>query len=393
MTEKPLVLIIHQVQNQAQEIAKLIDSEYSSMFLSNLEEAKTLYKVVGYKTKAVLIYHKLSQPVSSIIKILRKINNIAEFIILSDHENLNEAVEVMKAGAFDYVVSPFTKWTLIKKINLAIQSIDYTQKIQELSEKLILEQSHLKIKWEYKQNNSDSQFQDNKNDSYYNLESTEKLKEKIKGFQARQFETKTVILIVEDDPSINSILQTLLNKKFIVLSAKDGKECKELLKKQKIDLILLDIYLPDTTGILLMDFIKQYQKGCPVIIMTAFKEIDIAIQALQLGANDYINKPFLKDQLFNSISKCLHINYMQKLLPKLQQWITENVISENKKMSLLQECSQTHLQNNTPLTMKELYAFFPELRNDRFDDNFCVPEDIITEGFLPFLDALKNQKD
>ena len=118
MSEKPLILIIHQLQSQGQQLAKLIDAQFSTMVLSNVAEAISLFKIVGYKTKVVLIHNKLSMPITALLTELKHINNSPEYIALSDQENLQEAVELMKLGAFDYIPSPIKKWNLLKKISL-----------------------------------------------------------------------------------------------------------------------------------------------------------------------------------------------------------------------------------------------------------------------------------
>ncbi|MEK9657608.1 MAG: hypothetical protein VW378_04465, partial [bacterium] len=66
--EKPLILIIHQLESQGQLIAKLIEEKFSTMVLSDLEEAYALFKIVGYKTKIIFMHNKLSKPCSTILQ-------------------------------------------------------------------------------------------------------------------------------------------------------------------------------------------------------------------------------------------------------------------------------------------------------------------------------------
>ncbi|MEK9657607.1 MAG: response regulator, partial [bacterium] len=312
--------------------------------------------------------------------------NSPEFIIFSDHENLTEAVDLLKAGAFDYLLSPFKKGSLLNKLSLAVKNIDYTKKLKDLTERIVIEQTNMEIKWNTETTNTIPQNEDKKMLASFQ-------KKLVNEFQSNAQSTeKNTILIVEDDQSINLALKKLLQPKFNIITAETGKECKNHLKNEPIDLILLDIYLPDTTGILLIKDIKKYQKNCSIIIITAYQELDIAIQALQLGAHDYLNKPFLEETLNNAISKNLRLQRLKKIIPKLQNWITENVIPNNQKMSLLNECSKTKLTSQEPFKMSDIYSFFPELRNNHLPDNQNIPNEILEEGLLPFVDALKTHK-
>ncbi len=100
------------------------------------------------------------------------------------------------------------------------------------------------------------------------------------------------ILVVEDEFSINDILTfTLKDEGYEVKSAFSSKEAKELLENFKLDLVLLDINLPDESGFDLCKFINANYKS-PVIMLTARNDIIDKVLGLELGADDYITKPF-----------------------------------------------------------------------------------------------------
>lgn len=99
------------------------------------------------------------------------------------------------------------------------------------------------------------------------------------------------ILIVEDDRKLNDGIKLALRSEFQCLQAFSLQEASALYKEQDIDLILLDVNLPDGSGI---DFMTEIRKtdSVPIILLTANKmEMDI-VSGLELGANDYITKPF-----------------------------------------------------------------------------------------------------
>lgn len=99
------------------------------------------------------------------------------------------------------------------------------------------------------------------------------------------------ILIVEDDNKLNDGIKLALRNEFFCLQAFSLQSASDIYKEQSIDLIILDVNLPDGSGI---DFMTEIRKTdtVPIILLTANKmEMDI-VSGLELGANDYITKPF-----------------------------------------------------------------------------------------------------
>lgn len=99
------------------------------------------------------------------------------------------------------------------------------------------------------------------------------------------------ILIVEDDEAIaNLISMNLMMEGYNCVIAYDGKEGADLLEKERYDLVLLDIMLPEINGYELLEYIKPTE--IPVIFITAKGSVNDRIKGLRLGADDYISKPF-----------------------------------------------------------------------------------------------------
>ena len=112
------------------------------------------------------------------------------------------------------------------------------------------------------------------------------------------------ILLVEDDESLQILIEKLLrNNNYIVSKANDINESKKLLKLFVFDLIILDVMLPDSTG---LDFYKDHIKdriNTPVIFLSALSDVDDRVTGLELGADDYIGKPFDSRELLLKIKK------------------------------------------------------------------------------------------
>lgn len=102
------------------------------------------------------------------------------------------------------------------------------------------------------------------------------------------------ILIVDDDKSVRYFLDLFLKKKGYqdVQSVETGQEALDIINKEEINLVLLDVRLPGMDGIEVLRRIKQINNQIPVIMITAFPEEEKAKEAIKEGAHDYIIKPF-----------------------------------------------------------------------------------------------------
>ena len=110
----------------------------------------------------------------------------------------------------------------------------------------------------------------------------------------------STILIIEDDKDINEMLTKLLtNNNYNVLNAYSGTE-GVLVHNDNIDLILLDLMLPGKNGEEIIKELKN-KNNVPVIVMSAIQDIDKKVDLFDLGANDYITKPFHNDELLARI--------------------------------------------------------------------------------------------
>lgn len=114
------------------------------------------------------------------------------------------------------------------------------------------------------------------------------------------------ILIIEDDITFGMMLKTWLGKKgFEVTSASNIARAKKRIETQAPDLILSDLRLPDQDGIHLLMWMNDRGMDIPLIIMTGYADIQSAVQAIKLGARDYIAKPVNPEELLKKMSEAL----------------------------------------------------------------------------------------
>ncbi len=120
---------------------------------------------------------------------------------------------------------------------------------------------------------------------------------------------KKRILLVDDEENARTALAKILSREeYEVLSAGNGFEALELLKNTQVDLIITDINMPEMNGMSFLREINQLYPGSNVIMVTAYGEVESYIEAMNLGAFEYINKPVRINELKKIISKVFRVN-------------------------------------------------------------------------------------
>lgn len=162
------------------------------------------------------------------------------------------------------------------------------------------------------------------------------------------------IMIVEDDNTINELLADLLSEQYEVIQAFAGSEALRIIKTEKLDLILLDLMLPGITG---EEFISNFreQSSVPIIVITAKAEMNVLAHVLEIGANDYIAKPFntvevlsrvkaqLRDHQNDRDSNSIHkVGSLEMDETTREVKVSESVVSLTQKEYELLKCFVEH---------------------------------------------------
>ncbi|MGA2449472.1 MAG: sigma-54 dependent transcriptional regulator [Polyangiaceae bacterium] len=114
------------------------------------------------------------------------------------------------------------------------------------------------------------------------------------------------VLIVDDEPNLRRILSAQLTRDgYEVLTADDGEQGLALLRENHIDLIITDLKMPRVDGMTLLKRAIEEEPELPVVVITAHGTIDTAVEALKIGAFDFVTKPFDKDELRQIVAKAL----------------------------------------------------------------------------------------
>ncbi|MBE0584621.1 MAG: sigma-54-dependent Fis family transcriptional regulator [Desulfofustis sp.] len=114
------------------------------------------------------------------------------------------------------------------------------------------------------------------------------------------------ILVVDDEPNYLIVLSELLRDEgFEVYIAADGREALAIVKEVDLDLVVTDMQMPGMDGMALLDEIKGVNQDLPVVIITAYADIEKAVAAMQAGAYSYLAKPFSNDELIVTINNAV----------------------------------------------------------------------------------------
>jgi len=117
---------------------------------------------------------------------------------------------------------------------------------------------------------------------------------------------KDTLLVVDDDPFVLESISSLLREHgYIVYSSQNANDAMNNVMSHRFDVILTDIQMPQITGIDLLQNIHTYDQQIPVILMTAFAELDVAVDAIKRGAFDFITKPYNPNYLLHSVEKAV----------------------------------------------------------------------------------------
>ncbi|KAF0134244.1 MAG: hypothetical protein FD145_756 [Candidatus Saganbacteria bacterium] len=134
---------------------------------------------------------------------------------------------------------------------------------------------------------------------------------------------KENILIIDDEIDMQETLKSILKKKYSPQAVSSGKQGISEIKKKEYSLLLLDLKMPEMDGIETLTKIKELDPQMLVIIITASKDIKSAVEAMKLGAEDYVSKPFEVEELLAIIKKALDKRSLERENQALREIVEE----------------------------------------------------------------------
>jgi two-component system response regulator AtoC len=224
------------------------------------------------------------------------------------------------------------------------------------------------------------------------------------------------ILIVDDEESFRHMLSVILVKEgYEVETSSNGQEALQKASASPFDQILCDIRMPRMDGLGFLREIKKTETETTIIVMSAYGTVDIAIEAMKLGAYDYISKPFKPDEIILTLRKAEEREQLRKENQLLRREVAkefsfENIVSKNEEMrkifDVIKKVSHyksTMLITGESGTGKELVARALHYNSDRSQNPFiavncgAIPENLLESELFghakgAFTDAIRTKK-
>jgi DNA-binding NtrC family response regulator len=394
----PLILIVSNKDNRVSRFSTWLN-QYDLTYADTAEEAINIFSNNYLKIRVVLL--DLVLPDYSGIEVLIKmkaLSKLSEIVIVSDQFDIQRAVDCIKKGAFDYLLFPFSQHKLIQTISQAIENIDYlsyeTFEINHVDKEVqdrISFLNELVIKKRLSERSLTRQ-------EMFELVSMKKgtlsdIQEHAISMVEKNFHSFKLpkVLLVEDEDLYRNLIKAFLHQSFDVIIAANGKEARERINEEEnIDVVILDLFLPDESGVDLIPVIQEKQPDSEIVIVTAYEQISEATKLIRLGADNFLNKPILKDHLMKVVFDSMERKYKEKIIPYVKKRLIEHELSDEDKYKLLQDLIKSRKKNNKPVLMKDLYQYFPELRQLFLPDTLSVSGIDLQKGIEGFVHELKD---
>ncbi|MDA8431389.1 MAG: sigma-54 dependent transcriptional regulator [Nitrospiraceae bacterium] len=215
---------------------------------------------------------------------------------------------------------------------------------------------------------------------------------------------KAKILVIDDEKLLRWSLQQNLSKEgFTVVTAEKGMQGMELFAEEQPDITLLDVHLPDISGINVLENIKKENRDAIIIMVTAFGDIQTAVKTIKIGAYDFVEKPFNMDKLKILIGKALETVSLRKEVSQFRSQLSKkysfaNIIGKSEQMlkifELLRKVARsdatTILLQGESGSGKDLIAKVIHYESGRLDRPFmdinctALPETLIESELFGF---------
>ncbi len=142
------------------------------------------------------------------------------------------------------------------------------------------------------------------------------------------------LLVVDDDPYVLESISSLLKEfGYHVVICNNAADALEKAKKVHLDVVLTDIKMPSVTGIELLQHIHAFNPQIPVILLTAFAELDVAVDAIKRGAFDFITKPYNPEYLVHSVEKAVKYTRLIQMEKNYKDMLEDTVRKRTQELA------------------------------------------------------------
>jgi DNA-binding NtrC family response regulator len=140
---------------------------------------------------------------------------------------------------------------------------------------------------------------------------------------------KKRVLLIDDEARVRAALKSVLEPSYEILQAADAREGLTVFRTEGPDLVLLDVVLPDTDGLAVLQAIRSESKAVPIIMLTGTKSIKTAVDAMKLGAADYLSKPFDIEELRITVDRAMNASELEREVKRLRNQVVQRYAFHN----------------------------------------------------------------
>ncbi|MFB6357121.1 MAG: sigma-54-dependent transcriptional regulator, partial [bacterium] len=165
------------------------------------------------------------------------------------------------------------------------------------------------------------------------------------------------ITVIDDDPSICELFNEALAEKYNVDTFLDGEEGLEHIRENSPEILILDLRLPGTGGLEILKEVAEEFPAVEVIMVTANKDVQSAVEAMKLGAFDYIIKPFDLEEIEVLINKAMETRELKEEVEQLRSHLQGNfphtpLIGESEGMNQVEEKIENVVDTDTSVLIR-----------------------------------------
>lgn len=402
------LLIIGRNDSDLEEISAILSPTYELVMSTKPQEItrQLTHASTQSSTQFSLIFLPIQhgdQDSMRYLKEFRALKPEIPIVVYSEREDIYLVIEAMKRGAQNFISIPFIPEKLMEviastlehptsrrigEIDFPLESLDFHERLLLLQERLVdrrMDDIPISVDEIVALFSLDSQ------DLEFNLETfRHEIETHLEAIKHPASHNR--ILIIEDEDDYRELLTLFLNKEYVVSNAANGQSALSQLKENPdFDIILLDIFLPDIHGTELISHIKALAPEAEIIIITAFELVDIAVKTFREGAFDFITKPVLKDELLKVIRQSHHKRFLKHILPRIGEDLLQKQLPKSTKIKLLTGILENRNLEGRTLCMKDIYLFFPGLRESHIPGDLPLPKAVVQKGLSQFLSELEFQ--
>jgi DNA-binding NtrC family response regulator len=162
---------------------------------------------------------------------------------------------------------------------------------------------------------------------------------------------KKRVLLIDDEPRVRASLKMVLEPTYDVITAADAQEGLDLFRRESPNLVLLDVIMPGTDGLTVLQAMRAEDRSIPVIMLTGTKSVKTAVDAMKLGASDYLSKPFDVEELRIVVARTLESHDLEREVRYLRAQVVNRYAFHN-------------LIGKSP-AMQEVYAKIEQVADSR----------------------------